>query len=266
MAKRVHWKCPSCQRESTIPAGNTPALCPSCNSFTSVAGPPGSQHGRGKVSKLAQCLTIRALVLMLGSVILSCSMQPSDPGPQPEAEAKNPLLGMEQQEVEAKKALPGIRQPAVIDDIQVEILDTDYITAIPRSGEDVRFGQLGLHIRVTNVSKTRLVSFLSWTSREFGLVSREKVSIQDEHGNEYSASLIRHDFLDGIYSGHIHPGKSEEGWIATAAAVDAAKRLRIRLPAVAVGLKGAFQFEIPAPPKPKEEKPDEPFDQLLNGK
>lgn len=98
-----------------------------------------------------------------------------------------------------------------------------------------------VRLKIENLSKTKKVDFRGWYYDSF---SELHARLTDEHGNTYDPGS--HDHVIGQHKYEaLHPGKSFEDLVYFQVPVDAAKTLRLTLPARAFEGEGSLRFEIP---------------------
>ncbi|MGH8246416.1 MAG: hypothetical protein ACREUU_08280 [Gammaproteobacteria bacterium] len=138
-------------------------------------------------------------------------------------------------------------QPLAVADVVVRIVEVNLnrvpLTNLGResASEDPL---LWLRVRVENQSSTKKIEFARWNTVT---AFNEIATLEDDLGNHYKR--VNFGFGSRVagleHRDSIYPGKSADAVLVFEVPIDAAKTLRLKMPAEAVGGQGEFRFEIP---------------------
>lgn len=105
---------------------------------------------------------------------------------------------------------------------------------------------LALKVTIRNTTTTKKIDYSSWTADRYSFGDRS-AKLSDEHGNRYKRiTLSLGDTVEGqTSSASIRPGDNITDLLLFEEPIDAAKKLRLELPASAFGGEGYLRIEIP---------------------
>jgi hypothetical protein len=169
---------------------------------------------------------------------------PSRPhvAPQKETTESNPEL---KSTIEWANAANAVRQG----DVKIQILNVRVgkveLESIMGSSQKSTADLLSIEIEVTNLSQAKKIDFTTWRGGDFTL-GADCASLKDENENNYKRITFGASTPVGsIERESIYPQKAIRDVLIFEVPVDAAKTLRIEMPADNFGGEGKIRFEIP---------------------